>query len=818
MVFNCGLCNQRIPTKPKFHFDVFHPSTLRFPCGEPKCGKQFSVVKSLVRHNKYGHPEPAALPVPSTRPALPVTRPLTPPPEIPIVSSVQPPSLAPIPSSDTVKETATWFLCQLLSLPAISFNRAFTITDRILPIIAPLLQCAQRMLSLMPDSDEKTEIHDFLMLFENPFSGVSTHFLLLRHLTQMGFYIAPTEIVLEKHFAYVNGLRKEIFLTCQYIPMAPLLRAFLSLPGIWEVIQAHMAEDTVRTGGVMKSFIDGKLWKRTKEKFAHKDGVLLPLMHYYDDFQTVNPLGSRTKLHKVGGNYTVILGLPPRFNALLENLLLSLLFNSSDRGQFGNKACFENLIDEYKTLAVYGILVRGIRVFPMLQLCSGDNLSINGYMGFVESFSAHYPCRFCKMHAKDFNKNFIDDPNLYRTIESYDADVANADVTNTGVKEDSVFNSLLPYTGFHVTTNFIVDMSHDILEGIVEYIVPSLIRYLLNLRMDRSVVLIDLLNDRRNRFIYDHAGSKPSFFHAENFTTKTCKLKQTMAQRLNLVLALPLLIGDHVPENDCFWEVFLQLRELLVFLMGNMRHADLPYLRDLISNFLENYCRTWAKLPGFKSMPFKFHALTHYPFIIEQVGPISHLMSIRLEGKHRLLKQFSVASNSFKNICLTIAKRHQISFALRCMQQRGFMSVSDVFEDNGKSVCDTISETEFCSVICSNLNAKSSEHIYSTNSISLNNVIFKVGHVVYLGYNDIRHNPNFYKILFIFQRNKSYFIIGSFLNCVEYFDHYQCYHVKEVGVHRVIDFVFLRNPFPLTLRELPYKFNMFTVSLRDRLL
>ena len=96
-----------------------------------------------------------------------------------------------------------------VTVPAISFNRAFTITDRVFPIIAPLLQCAHRMLSLMPDSDGKIEIHDFLTLFENPFSGVSTHFLLLRHLTQMGFYIAPTEIVLDKHFAYVNGLRKE---------------------------------------------------------------------------------------------------------------------------------------------------------------------------------------------------------------------------------------------------------------------------------------------------------------------------------------------------------------------------------------------------------------------------------------------------------------------------------------------------------------------------------------------------------------------------------------------------------------------------------
>ena len=129
-------------------------------------------------------------------------------------------------------------------------------------------------------------------------------------------------------------------------------------------------------------------------------------------------------------------------------------------------------------------------VFPMLQLCSGDNLSINGYMSFVESSSAYYPCRFCKMHAKDFNMNFIDDPNLY-TEQSNHMTLT----LPTQASKKTVF-SILFYTGFHVTTNFIVDMSRDILEGIVEYIVPSLIRYILNLRMDSSVVLIDLLNAR----------------------------------------------------------------------------------------------------------------------------------------------------------------------------------------------------------------------------------------------------------------------------------------------------------------------------------
>ena len=87
-------------------------------------------------------------------------------------------------------------------------------------------------------------------------------------------------------------------------------------------------------------------------------------------------------------------------------------------------------------------------------------------MGFAEGFTACYPCRFCHMHSKDFNKNFVDNSSLYRTIESYDADVVTNNLTETGVKENSIFNTRTESTGFHVTRNFIVDMSHDVSRSI----------------------------------------------------------------------------------------------------------------------------------------------------------------------------------------------------------------------------------------------------------------------------------------------------------------------------------------------------------------
>ena len=205
MVFNCGLCLQLIAQKPKQHYDIFHAGTLRFPCGESGCTSQYCVIKSLVRHIKYAHPAPRPIQVPAPEipaPIIPVVpielvQPIV---EILPVSPVQP-VLPPIPSRDSVREVAIWFLCELLSLPAVSFNRAFIITQRVLPLISPLLQLANRLLSFMPDSDDKTEMRELLGIFENPFDGVSTHYLLVKcTIWRYSIVCYKSSLIKDKHF------------------------------------------------------------------------------------------------------------------------------------------------------------------------------------------------------------------------------------------------------------------------------------------------------------------------------------------------------------------------------------------------------------------------------------------------------------------------------------------------------------------------------------------------------------------------------------------------------------------------------------------
>lgn len=61
----------------------------------------------------------------------------------------------------------------------------------------------------------------------------------------------------------------------------------------------------------------------------------------------------------------------------------------------------------------------------------------------------------------------------------------------------------------------------------------------------------------------------------------------------------------------------------------------------------------------------KHHLLLHYPQIICDMGPISHMSMLRYEAKHKSLKTFAKRGNNFINITKTIAVRNQAELVYR---------------------------------------------------------------------------------------------------------------------------------------------------------
>ena len=86
---------------------------------------------------------------------------------------------------------------------------------------------------------------------------------------------------------------------------------------------------------------------------------------------------------------------------------------------YGWEAVLKPLINELKILETRGInlTIDGIETNfkVILSFVTGDNLFLNSILGFVESFSAHHPCRQCLVSKDKFDECFDEDANLVRT-------------------------------------------------------------------------------------------------------------------------------------------------------------------------------------------------------------------------------------------------------------------------------------------------------------------------------------------------------------------------------------------------------------------
>ncbi len=94
---------------------------------------------------------------------------------------------------------------------------------------------------------------------------------------------------------------------------------------------------------------------------------------------------------------------------------------------------------------------------------TGDNLGINGICGFVESFISNHFCRNCKIHIVETHRALLANHQLTRNYANYIEDLEVNDPSSTGIKVPCLSNNL---GHFHVTTNYVPDVMHDLLEGV----------------------------------------------------------------------------------------------------------------------------------------------------------------------------------------------------------------------------------------------------------------------------------------------------------------------------------------------------------------
>lgn len=121
----------------------------------------------------------------------------------------------------------------------------------------------------------------------------------------------------------INQVYKNAPVSCSfmYIPILENLKFILSNPDVWEMVLSSWTKD--RT--LIKDIRDGSYVANNELLSSENDSIVIPL--YYDDFETVNPIGSKTVIHKIGAFYFIIRNLPSFVNSSLKNIHLAALFH-----------------------------------------------------------------------------------------------------------------------------------------------------------------------------------------------------------------------------------------------------------------------------------------------------------------------------------------------------------------------------------------------------------------------------------------------------------------------------------------------------------
>jgi len=487
--------------------------------------------------------------------------------------------------------------------------------------------------------DESPQVQELLQEFSDaaePFKGLETEYKQMQYFTKSGNFIQPVEELLPG-VSYVQqrdsatGSVRQVAVADSYqrIPLQLLLVKILELPGIlqammeWQQQERHALQDV----------FDGEFCKR-HPLFLKEFSV--PILLYSDECETVNLLGSKTGIHKLGFVYFILKSLPADLLSNLQSHFLLAVYKSDDAKTYGIDAVLRPIVDELKTLERDGITVntpyyQGVVKFTVVQVV-GDNLGLNGILGYNESLSGNHVCRLCRVHRNVLRVQTREDSKLLRDVDTHKADLDTNDPSKTGLKRESVLNSLSFY---HVTDNKAVDIIHDILEGVGAYEV----KLVLNSLIGQKLISLDKLNYRITSFDYGFSdmGNKPSVISKSDLKNLDSPLRQSAAQMWCLLRLLPLMIGDQIPDDNKQWELVLALLTCMEIIFSpSITLAVTQYLSQIIEDhhslFLELY-------PHLHLRP-KPNFMLHYPKAIDQLGPLTQLWAMRFEGKHGFFSLF----------------------------------------------------------------------------------------------------------------------------------------------------------------------------------
>lgn len=628
------------------------------------------------------------------------------------------------------------------------------------------------------------DVNDLLNSFhiKSSFEGLRTLEQQMEAVKCSTEYIEPQEIplgiridnVIDKETS--ASVPKTIIETCQYVPIIDTLTMVLKNKDVRAIIES----ETESNNGILASFIDGQHFKNHPFFQKYKHAIRLQL--YYDELEIVNPLGSKTGIHKLGVFYYTIQNLLPHMNSEISSIHVLLLCCHTDIKKYK----FEKILSPFLNDLAKLENDEGITIFlgeekyvlraSLVAFC-GDGLAVHEVFNLL-SPSSNLFCRMCLYDRQDLLNGSTERKQL-RNIDVYNEHLnilQNANYndnakTLTGMHGDCCLHSS---RYFHVCKNLIFDPMHDILCGIGPMILKLvLVRYILQLRLFNA----DDFNNKIVSFQYGFVErkNKPSANFSERILNqKGNTLNQKAMQIWCLLRIFPFLISNWVPTGEKHLQlILLLLRIMEIVFAPKVTTSLMSYLRALITDFLETFKQLFPDV----RMINKFHHLTHYPHCILWSGPLQLYNCMRYEAKHNEIKLRSQNVHNFKNPPKTLIRVVQCSQSAKW--GRGDVTIFRAETFTGETVT-----VQYCQsrTYLHTLGYVDTDSIFSTNNIKINGVQFRLNLLVCLE-NDKKsenHLPLFGHIeeIIMLERNEVYFL--TTLCKTLYFDtDFNAYYVER---------------------------------------
>jgi len=357
----CFKCNKQLATVRDLchHLRQGHLlyEPVKLSCAEEGCCRTFSRFNSFYCHLTVCHvnsPSDCNLPLASE--ALIEAEP---PASLMALGSVEPLSTTSSHASfdvSGIKLHATNFLLGLTASSSMTLSQVEFVKNSVTELFSATIDKVKESVTSIVNQVESRcnvpcpEANIFvneLSALGNPFADVNSMYKLEKYVERLQSYVPPVEHIHGQRWegADLQQQQKLKNDTFSYGSLEATLKHVLYWRRSWEEMCDFENDDGIE----LSSYFSGSNFKKIYGMI--KDNIKVEfypivLQLYYDDFETVNPIGTKTGLHKLGGFYFTILNLSKKHNSKLDNIHLVQLAYRADIVKYGMKSILAPLRNE----------------------------------------------------------------------------------------------------------------------------------------------------------------------------------------------------------------------------------------------------------------------------------------------------------------------------------------------------------------------------------------------------------------------------------------------------------------------------------------